>query len=131
MRPAVYEAIRESIKADMVVLVTGEVAEDTFNGGIKIDAEQVVTLADARVEKSRAIQLTVHSETYTSEQLPTQLQALTSLLAEYQAEQGLPIEINYQNNTARVKLKNTQTRYFPDDELLETLHSQGWKPEVV
>ncbi len=131
MRPAVYEAIRESIKADMVVLVTGEVAEDTFNGGIKIDAEQVVTLADARVEKSRAIRLSVHSETFTPKNLTAQLQALTSLLAEYQAEQGLPIEINYQNSTARVKLKNTKIRYFPDDELLETLHSQGWKPEVV
>ncbi len=131
MRPAVYEAIRENIKADMVVLVTGEVAEDTFNGGIKLDAEQVVTLADARVEKSRAIQLSVHSDTLSQEQLPSQLQALTELISQYQGELGLPIEINYQNSTARVKLKNSQMRYFPDDELLETLHGLGWKPEVV
>ncbi len=131
MRPAVYEAIRESIKPDMVVLVTGEVAEDNFNGGIKLDAEQVVTLADARIEKSRGIVLSIDSERLKPEQLDSALKAVQSLLQAHQSEQGLPIEVHYQNHQASVTLKNTQVRYFPCDELLEALHAQGWQPEVV
>ena len=127
MRPAVYEAIRNDIKVDTVVLVTGEVAEDTFNGGIKLDAEQIVTLAEARVEKSRAIQLTTTSEAFSHEKL----KELASLLQSYQAERGLPITIEYRNEQAKVTLKSTHQYYFPDDELLETLNAQGWLPEVV
>ena len=127
MRPAVYEAIRSDIKVDTVVLVTGEVAEDNFNGGIKLDAEQIVTLAEARVEKSQAIQLTIIPDKFSHEKLTE----LAKLLQIYQAERGLPITVKYANAQAKVTLKSTNQHYFPDDELLETLNAQGWLPEVI
>ncbi len=127
MRPAVYEAIKETLKVDTVVLVTGEVAEDTFNGGIKLDAEQIVTLAEARVEKARAIQLSIHA----TEMDSVKLNELAELLNRYQSETGLPIEIRYQNQQARALLTTRDRYYQPEDELIEMLNTLGWAPEVI
>lgn len=128
MRPAVYEAIKETIRDDMVVMVHGEVSEDTFNGGIKLSAEQIVSLAEARVEKASAIKLKAAGASVT----PNRIQELKVLLATYQKETGLPIVIDYQNGIAQAQLETAEAmRYFPDDELLEMLKSQGWEPEVV
>jgi len=130
MRPTVFEAIRETIKPDMIVMVQGEVAEDTFNGGIKLDAELVVSLAEARVEKARAIKLTVNTieKTITS----ASISELQSLLCAYQAEKGLPIVVDYTNDTATMQMKSAaEMNYLPEDDLLEALNAHGWRPEVV
>ncbi|WP_178862284.1 DNA polymerase III subunit alpha [Thiomicrorhabdus cannonii] len=128
MRPAVYEAIREQIKEDMVVMVHGEVSEDTFNGGIKLDAEQVVTLAEARIEKARALKLFANAEELDQQRLYD----LKVLLGAYRRAQGLPVVVDYQNDVAHVQLKTGEGQfYFPEDELIEVLQAQGWKPQVV
>ncbi|GKT12406.1 MAG: DNA polymerase III subunit alpha [Thiomicrorhabdus sp.] len=128
MRPTVYEAIKDSIRVDMVVLVTGEVSEDTFNGGIKLDAEQVVTLAEARVEKARAIKLSVQGDSHPEQSIHD----LRVLLSAYAAEEGLPIVVDYTNQVANVQMKSpVGVQYFPDDDLLEALNAQGWHPEIV
>jgi len=130
MRPTVFEAIKDTIKPDMVVVVQGEVSEDTFNGGIKLDAEVIVSLAEARVEKARAIKLKVNSVESSVSQ--SQVSELQTMLSAYQAEKGLPIVVDYTNEFATMQMKTPVEKvYFPDDELLEALHSQGWKPEVV
>ena len=130
MRPAVYEAIREHIKPDMVVLVQGEVSEDNFNGGIKLDAEQVVSLAEARVEKARAIKLKVNStQLSVSQQKITELQ---NLLGDFKREKGLPVVIDFTNDFATMQMKTpAEVMYFPDDDLLEALNAQGWQPKIV
>jgi len=130
MRPTVFEAIRETIKPDMVVMVQGEVAEDTFNGGIKLDAEIVVSLAEARVEKARAIKLKVNaSEKPIMIEKVSQLQ---TLLGAYQSEKGLPVVVDYTNDLATVQMKtHVSNQFFPDDDLIEALNAQGWFPEVV
>lgn len=128
MRPAVYEAIRDQINQDMVVMVFGEVSEDTFNGGIKLDAEQVVTLAEARVEKARALKLFAHAQEVDQKRLYD----LKVLLGGYRREQGLPVVVDYQNDVAHVQLKTGEGQfYFPEDELIEVLQAQGWQPQVV
>ena len=128
MRPAVYEAIKHHIKEDMLVMIHGEVSEDTFNGGIKLSAEQVVSLAEARVEKARALSLSVDESTVTQKRV----QDLKELLGAYQSESGLPIVINYHNQLAKAQMRSTHDiKYFPDDGLLEALKSQGWLPQVV
>ncbi|GAB6070416.1 DNA polymerase III subunit alpha [Thiomicrorhabdus hydrogeniphila] len=130
MRPAVYEAIKDTVKADMVVIVQGEVSEDTFNGGIKLDAEIVVSLAEARVEKGRAIKLNVNTtETAINHHKISELKVL---LEAYQTDKGLPVVVDYTNDIATAQMKTYgDNQYFPDDELIEALNAQGWKPEVV
>ena len=130
MRPAVYEAIKDHIKTDMVVLVQGEVSEDTFNGGIKLDAEQVISLAEARIEKARAIKLTVNTQ-HANISI-NKVSDLQVLLGAYQAEKGLPLVVDFTNDMATVQMKtHADKQYFPDDDLIEALNAQGWKPEIV
>ncbi|MGC9386044.1 MAG: DNA polymerase III subunit alpha [Hydrogenovibrio sp.] len=127
LRPAVFETCRDILQPDTVVLIYGEVSEDTFNGGIKLDAEQVVTLAEARVEKARAIKVQVNAKV-----TPESIQQLSALLAPYQAEAGLPFVVDYQSDQARAQLITPKERVFrPDDALLEQLVSEGWQPQVV
>lgn len=127
LRPAVFESSRDLLVADSVVLVYGEVAEDTFNGGIKLDAEQLVSLAEARIEKARAIKLYASDSTETHA-----IQALAASLSAYRTEQGLPLVIDYQNHQAKAQLISEEgTKFFPDDELFEALRTEGWTLEVV
>ncbi|MEA3406041.1 MAG: DNA polymerase III subunit alpha, partial [Pseudomonadota bacterium] len=128
MRPAVYEAIKNTVKEDMVVMIHGEVSEDTFNGGIKLDAEQIVSLAEARIEKARALKIQVEE----SKVNQARIKELKVLLGAYQSESGLPVVVNYQNEVAQAQMKTPEGQvYFPDDDLLEALKSQGWQPQVV
>ena len=130
MGPGVFEMVRESIRPDMVVMVEGEVAEDSFNGGIKMDAASVVSLADARVEKGRAIKLSVRQPEKTTE--PQQIRELSGLLNQYQSENGLPLVVDYTNNLANAQMKTVgENGFYPDDELIEALNAQGWQPEIV
>ena len=130
MGPGVFDMVRDNIKPDMVVIVEGEVAEDTFNGGIKMDASQVVSLAEARVEKGRAIKL--HVKTNGSGMPSNRISDLQILLGAYSGEKGLPVVVDYTNDIASAQMKtNGEQLFFPDDELIEALNAQGWQPEVV
>ena len=127
LRPAVFESSKEILTPDTIILVYGEVSEDTFNGGIKLDAEQVVTLAESRVEKARAIKLYVHRTV----DLP-QVHELQNLILGFRAEEGLPLVIDFQNDGARAQLITEDGfTFFPDDELIEALRVHGWQPEIV
>jgi len=127
LKPAVFEATREIITVDRLVLFYGEVAEDTFNGGIKLDAEQVVSLADYRLEKSRAIKIFSHQYAEVSK-----IHELQNLILPFRSDEGLLLVVDFQNSQAKAQLKSTKGyRYFPDDELLDSLKQAGWQPEIV
>ncbi len=130
LRPAVYESSQKILIPDTVILVYGEVAEDTFNGGIKIDAEQVVSLAEYRTEKSRAIKLQANNKV-TKEKI----KELAYLLEDYKVSEhqaGLPIVINYKNQNAKVQMVTGEENHIlPEDDLLDSLRVQGWHPEVI
>lgn len=130
LKPAVYESSQKVLIPDTVVLVYGEVAEDTFNGGIKLDAEQVVSLAEYRAEKARAIKLHARFDL-----LPKQIDELSDLLTGFRVQEhetGLPVVISYQNQTAVAQLVTEDTHHvLPEDDLLDALRAAGWQPEVV
>ncbi|QKI89089.1 DNA polymerase III subunit alpha [Thiomicrorhabdus xiamenensis] len=126
MRPAIYEQIQNELAVDKVIMVYGEVREDTFNGGVKFEAEQIVSLAEARVEKGLALELNV-----TVEELDEQrMQTLQQMVSPFCNEIGLPLQIQYRNQQAQALLKTRQL-YYPDDDLLEVLNAQGWQPKVL
>ncbi len=144
LRPNVLEAVEPMLKPDSVVMVLGEVAEDTFNGGIKIEAESVVSLAEAREEKARAIKIFASSETPLE-----QLQSLSILLGAYAVDsspsledlpteaaiepvaKGLPVVLEYENTQAKGQVVTKSQTYRPEDDLIESLAMQGWQPKVV
>lgn len=130
LKSAVFESSMDILKVDTVVLVFGEVAEDTFNGGIKLDAEQVVSLAEYRAEKGRAIKIQAQSKTGLVK-IKQLLHDLNAFRVELPTD-GLPLVVNYQNDNATVQLVSQDNWHLkPEDDLLDLLHAQGWEPEVV
>ena len=127
LRPTVYESSRDIVNVDQIAMFYGEVAEDNFNGGIQMSAEQVVTLAEYRVENSRAIK--IFSDHQVSQ---SKIHELQNILLPFRTDNGLILVVDYQNNQAKVQLKSTEGFcYLPDDELLESLNQTGWKVEIV
>jgi len=127
LRPTVYESSRDIVNVDQIAMFYGEVAEDNFNGGIQMSAEQVVTLAEYRVENSRAIKIFSDHQVNQSK-----IHELQNMLLPFRTDNGLILVVDYQNNQAKVQLKSTEGFcYLPDDELLESLNKTGWKVEIV
>jgi len=127
MRPTVFETCREIIGVDNVVLMYGEVSEDKFNGGIKLDAEQVVTLAETRLEKARAIKIFAHQEHSLSK-----IEELRKIIDSFKQEEGLPLVVDFKNKQVKAQLITQEEYLFlPDDDLLEALRMAGWQPEIV
>lgn len=127
LRPAVFESAREDIGVDKIVLFYGEVAEDKFNGGIQMTAEQVVSLPEYRVENARAIKIYSNQNAEVAK-----IHELQNILLPFRSDVGLLLVVDFENNDAKVQLKSTEGfRYFPEDELLENLRQSNWKPEIV
>jgi DNA polymerase-3 subunit alpha len=132
-RPAVFDAVRDWLRVDEVVLIKGAVSEDSFNGGIKLDAELLVTLAEMRAQEARAIKLYCDVAKLDD----SKIAALADQLLPYWAQpdqQGLPlvVECYQQHEQARVSMQLKSTAMVrPDDALLELLHQQAWSVEVV
>lgn len=127
LRPTVFESAREIIDVDKIVLFYGEVAEDTFNGGIKLDAEKVVTLAEYRVEKARAIKILSYNKVTTAK-----IHELQNILLPFRSDEGLPLVIDFQNDQAKAQLRTANNySFFPEDELLENLKHAKWRPSIV
>jgi DNA polymerase-3 subunit alpha len=126
LRPAVFASAKTVLQPDTVVLMHGIVSEDSFNGGIKIDVEQVVSLAEMRAKEARALKLYVTSSVFDDSAQHT----LLTLVNTYRQDDGLPLVIEYRNAQASAQLKSNWT-IRPDDELIEVLMSLGWQPQVV
>ncbi|MBN2647225.1 MAG: DNA polymerase III subunit alpha [Thiotrichales bacterium] len=126
LRPNLYELLASELALDKIVLVYGEVREDTFNGGLKLEADQIVSLVEARIEKSRALQIELADNTLSERQH----QNLYQLLHSYLQSNGLPLELNYQNTQASARLRSEQ-RFYPADELLEQLFALGVRPQLL
>ena len=127
LRPAVFESAREMINVDQIAIFYGEVAEDNFNGGIQMSAEQVVSLPEYRVENSRAIKIFSHQKIDVNK-----IHELQNIILPFRSDEGLLLVVDFENEDAKVQLKSTDGfRYFPDDELLENLKQANWQPEIV
>ncbi|GAB6034308.1 DNA polymerase III subunit alpha [Galenea microaerophila] len=137
LRPNVLEAVEPLLKPDTVIMVQGEVSEDTFNGDrkLKINAETIINLAEARAEKGRAIKIFAKQATSIE-----QLQALSILLGAYGIDKttenesenrGLPIVLEYENEAAKGQVVTKSQTYRPEDDLIEALAAQGWCPQIV
>lgn len=126
LRPAVLSSAKDVLQPDTVVLMHGVVSEDTFNGGIKLEAEQVVSLAEMRGKEARALKIYASQEQFNE----TARQTLFTLVNTYRADDGLPFVIEYQNALAKAQLRSNWT-LRPEDELIEVLLTLGWQPQVV
>ena len=117
-----FEAERDKIVTDEVLVIEGKVRYDEFSGGNAVVAERLMTLGEARARFARHLLLKMNGNSDAAK--------LKSLLAPF-APGPAPVRIRYRNAVAECEMVlGEAVRVRLDDALLEALN--GWlQPENV
>ena len=114
----VYEKYRDIIKKDTVVIMEGEISNDDYSGGIKVRANRLISIPQARAQYAQSIKVLCQSTDFKGRKL-TQV---SKLLAEYKNPEGLSVALDYQMNEARGLISlGEQWRVDASDDLLIAL----------
>ena len=109
-----YDAHRDILKPDELLVIAGKVRDDRFSGGVRIAAERIMSLADMRRHHGRGLRLTMNGQANTRK--------LMDLLGPYR-NGSCPVSIDYDNGQARCTIDlPDEWRITPRDELLKVLH---------
>jgi DNA polymerase-3 subunit alpha len=122
----VFDAQRARIVPDEVLVVEGKVSNDDFTGGLRIIADRLMTLGEARSRFARALQLTVNGEVKSAGGAIAAADRLQTLLAPFR-NGDCPIRLRYRNEQAEADLPFGEGwRVRLDDALLDSL--RAWLP---
>ena len=122
----VLEASRGKIVTDEVLVVEAKVSNDDFSGGLRINADRLLTLGEARSRFARALSLRIDGELAASGGAAGAAGKLQTLLEPFR-EGGCPIRVRYRNAAAEAELPlGDGWRVRLDDALLESLRE--WLP---
>jgi DNA polymerase-3 subunit alpha len=111
-----WEAERNKIREDELLLVEGKVQRDDYSGGLRVTADRLLTLGEARGRYARLLQLSLNggSRAETAARLQT-------LLSPYRSG-GCPVRLRYRNTDAEAELMLPESwRVRLDDALLTGL----------
>ncbi|MBS3936148.1 MAG: DNA polymerase III subunit alpha [Sulfuritalea sp.] len=95
-----WDELRNKIRPDEVLVVEGKVSRDDFSGGLRVVANNLLTLAEARGRCARRLEVSLagRSDGATAERLRT-------LLSPYRATAGAcPVRLRYRNADAEAEL---------------------------
>ncbi len=116
----------ELLEKDKIVVVSGQVSFDDFNGGLKMSGREVLDLGSAREKFTRGVSISLLEQ-----QIDERFyQRFTEILTPHKAG-TVPVNIYYQRADARAKLTlGTEWRVTPNDALLEELQQLLGKDQV-
>jgi DNA polymerase-3 subunit alpha len=122
-----WEASRAKIKEDELLVVDGKVSRDDFSGGLRVVADSLLTLAEARGRYARLLRLSLNGQTDRDT-----AGRLRTLLAPYRAQEAAcPVRLRYRNREAEAELAlPADWRVRLDDRLLAEL-CDWLKPDNV
>ena len=116
-----YEAERAKIREDEPLIVEGKVSRDDFSGGLRINADRLLTLAEARGRFAKALRLALNGKVGLGD---TATEKLRLLLAPYR-NGPCPVRVRYRNTQAECELPLGESwRVRLEDDLLSGL--QQW-----
>ncbi|MFE8073120.1 DNA polymerase III subunit alpha [Marinobacteraceae bacterium S3BR75-40.1] len=105
---------REMLQTDSVVIIEGNVSHDDYSGALKMRADDVYDVAEARRRYSRGLRLELHEQQFGN----GLLDELKEVLQPYRAE-GCPVSVAYQRSDAKTLIRlGEEWRVQPDDELI-------------
>ena len=108
-----WDAERGKIKEDELLLVEGKVQKDDYSGGLRITADKLYTLAEARGRFARGLHLTMNGG--------SDARRLQALLAPFR-NGPCPVRLSYRNGDAMAELPLPENwRVRLDDALLAGL----------
>ncbi|MFN3987859.1 MAG: DNA polymerase III subunit alpha [Rhodocyclaceae bacterium] len=122
----VLDANRGKIVVDDVLVVEGKVSNDEFSGGLRIVAERLMTLGDARARFAKALHIRLNGEVADCGGAVATVDRLQQLLTPFR-EEACPIRLSYRNHCAEGDLPfGAAWRVRIDDALLDSLRE--WLP---
>ena len=77
----VYEQYRDIIKKDTIVIMEGEISNDDYSGGLKVRANRLISIPQARAMYAQSIQVKCTQKDFKGRKLAQ----VTKLLTQYQA----------------------------------------------
>ncbi|MBY5948844.1 DNA polymerase III subunit alpha [Photobacterium rosenbergii] len=105
------------IEKDRILVVSGQVSFDDFNGGLKMSAREVLDISDAREKHLRGLAISL-----TERQIDEQFFERFSKVLEPHRAGTVPVNVYYQRSNARAKLTlGTEWRVTPADQLISDL----------
>jgi DNA polymerase-3 subunit alpha len=122
-----WDAQRNKIKEDELLLVEGKVQRDDYSGGLRVSADKLMTLAEARGRHARVLKLSLNGGSNSDTAA-----RLRQLLSPYRSADGAcPVRICYRNAEAETELTLPDGwRVRLEDALIAELHD--WlQPENV
>jgi DNA polymerase III subunit alpha len=117
-----WDAVRSKVREDELLVVEGKVSRDDFSGGLRINADSLMTLAEARGRFARMLLLSLNGSTNgaTAGRLRTLLSPYRC--TEHAGNGACPVRLYYRNADAETELSLPDTwRVRLDDRLLEEL----------
>jgi len=117
-----WDAERAKIREDELLLVEGKVQDDAYSGGLRITADKLYTLAEARGRYARGLRLTMNGG--------SDARRLQALLTPFR-NGPCPVRLSYRNGDAMAELSLPESwRVRLDDALLAGL-AEWLTPENV
>jgi len=108
------DQFKSYFKEDEFLAVSGKVSEDRFSGGLRVTAEKVMDIAQARIQYAQALRIEINAQ--------MDVKQLLASLEPHLNEQGCPLVVQYQGPTASAELRFSDAwRVNPDDELQQKL----------
>lgn len=113
--PEIYEAHRDWIKEDELLVVEGKVRNDSYTGNLRVNVINVLDMAHARSRYAKRLHLSCNGQSDGAK--------LKEMLAPYRSEQGgCPITISYHNARAACQISlGNQWQVQLHDHLIEKL----------
>ena len=107
----------ELLEKDKILVISGQVSFDDFNGGLKMSAREVMELGEARERYARALSISVSQS-----QIDGHFFEKFSQMLEPHRAGTIPVNIYYQRPDARAKLAlGVEWRVTPNDKLIDDL----------
>ncbi len=117
-----YEANRNYLQKDQLVVIEGEVSFDDYSGSLRVRAKGVTGLLESRIRYSKGLRLSWRQQELNSKSLDL-LKSKLQPFTVPEPDQGVPVEIDYYRPDVegRVKLSQ-QWHVIPSDELIYSLY---------
>ncbi|WP_076586512.1 DNA polymerase III subunit alpha [Vibrio ostreicida] len=107
----------ELLEQDKILVVSGQVSFDDFNGGLKMSAREVMELSAAREKHARGLSVSIKES-----QIDGQFFERFSRILEPHRAGSIPVHVYYQRSDAQARLTlGTEWRVTPSDELIDNL----------
>ncbi|MDR2000761.1 MAG: DNA polymerase III subunit alpha [Zoogloeaceae bacterium] len=115
-----WEAERGKIKEDELLLIEGKVQNDDYTGGLRITADRLLTLGEARARFAKGLRLAMNGSTRADD-----ARRLQAILAPYRktGAGACPVRLSYRNQSAETEITLPENwRVTLDDALLASLN---------